>query len=114
MCTVRGCWRPSERQTAVWRCSLRRRGWPAAWTQERLLCVRPDGLRQGLDGVERRLLHNRPRSRLSRGTPSGRRDSRVCLSFGKPSKTPLVDVEPKRDEDLRYREAKLGLNLMYS
>jgi hypothetical protein len=33
--------------------------------------------------------------------PVGRRDPRVCLGIGKPPKTPLVDVEPKRGEDLR-------------
>jgi hypothetical protein len=35
---------------------------------------------------------------------------RVCLGIGRPPKTPLVDVEAKRGEDLRLREAKLGLN----
>jgi hypothetical protein len=63
------------------------RSMPGAWT------IR--------DGAERRLLHRRPRSRLSGGTPSGRRDPRVCLSVGKPPKTPLVDIEPKRCEDSR-------------
>jgi hypothetical protein len=53
------------------------------------------------DGVERRLFRSRPRSRLSGGTPSGRRDPRVCLGVGRPSKTPLVDVDPKRNEDSR-------------
>jgi hypothetical protein len=53
------------------------------------------------EGVEGLLLHSRPRSRLPGGTLSGRRDPRVCLSVGRPPKTPLVDVEPKRGEDLR-------------
>jgi hypothetical protein len=89
-------------------------GRPAAWAQERLLlCVRPDGLRQRLDRTERRLLRSRPRSRLSRGTPSGRRDSRVCLNIGKSPKTSLVDVELKRDEDSRYRKSKLKVLLIY-
>jgi hypothetical protein len=52
------------------------------------------------DGAED-LLRSRPRSRLPGGTPSGRRDHRVCLGIGRPPKTPLVDVEPKRGEDLR-------------
>jgi hypothetical protein len=47
------------------------------------------------------LFHNRPRSYLLGGSPSGRRDRRVCLGVGRPPKTPLVDVEPKRGEDLR-------------
>jgi hypothetical protein len=53
------------------------------------------------DGVERRLVHSRPRSRLPGGTLSGRRDHRVCLGIGRPAKTSLVDVEPKIGEDLR-------------
>jgi hypothetical protein len=53
------------------------------------------------DGAERLLLRNRPRSHLLGGTPSGRRHSRVCLGIGRPPKTPLVDVEPKRGKDLR-------------
>jgi hypothetical protein len=53
------------------------------------------------DGAEGLLLHSRPRSRLPEGTPSGRRDRRVCLGIDRPPKTPLVDVEPKRSEDLR-------------
>jgi hypothetical protein len=53
------------------------------------------------EGVEGLLLHSRPRSRLPRGTLSGRRDPRVCLGVDRPPKTPLVDVEPKRGEDLR-------------
>jgi hypothetical protein len=35
-----------------------------------------------------------------RGTPSERRDIRVCLGIGKLSKTSPNDVESKRDEDL--------------
>jgi hypothetical protein len=49
----------------------------------------------------------------SEGTTSRRRDSRVCLGVGRPRKTPLVDVEPKRGEDLRQMEAKLELLLMH-
>jgi hypothetical protein len=59
------------------------------------------GARTVRDGIEGLLLHSRPRSRLPRGTPSGRRDRRVCLGIGRPPKTPIVDVEPKRGEDLR-------------
>jgi hypothetical protein len=65
------------------------------------------------DGAESRLLRSRSRFRLPGGTPSGRRDSRVCLGIGRPLKTPLVDVEPKRGEDSRWRKAKLGLLLMH-
>jgi hypothetical protein len=53
------------------------------------------------DGAEGLLLCSRPRSRLLGGTPSGRRDPRVCLGVGRPPKTPLIDVKPKRGEDLR-------------
>jgi hypothetical protein len=51
------------------------------------------------DDAEGRLLCSRPISRLPEGTPSGRRDPRVCLGVGRPSKTSLVDVESKRVED---------------
>jgi hypothetical protein len=68
------------------------------------------GARTVRDGAEGLLLHRRPRSRLPEGTPSRRRDPRVCLGVGKPPKTPLVDIEPKRGENLRLREAKLRLN----
>jgi hypothetical protein len=64
------------------------------------------------DGVEGLLLRNRPRSRLPGGTPSGR-DPRVCLGIDKPPKTPLVDIEPKRGEESKKREAKLELLLMH-
>jgi hypothetical protein len=37
----------------------------------------------------------------------------VCLGVGRPPKTSLVDVEPKRGEDLRYRGAKLELLLIH-
>jgi hypothetical protein len=53
------------------------------------------------DGVEALLLLSRPRYSLPGGAPSGRRDCRVCLGVGRPPKTPLVDVEPKRGQDLR-------------
>jgi hypothetical protein len=75
------------------------RSTPGAWT------VR--------DGAKGHLLRSRPRSHLSGGTPSGRRDPSVCLGVGRPSKTPLVDVEPKRGEDSRWRKAKLGLLLIH-
>jgi hypothetical protein len=54
-------------------------------------------VRDGADGL---LVRRRPRSRLPGGIPSGRRDRRVCIGVGRPPKTPLVDVEPKRGEDL--------------
>jgi hypothetical protein len=59
------------------------------------------GARTVRDGAEDRLLLSRPKSRLPGETPSERRDPRVCLGVGMPPKTPLVDVEPKRGEDLR-------------
>jgi hypothetical protein len=40
-----------------------------------------------------------PKSR-SREGPVGRRNPRLCLGIGRPSKTPLIDVEPERGEDL--------------
>jgi hypothetical protein len=36
----------------------------------------------------------------------------VCLGIGRPPKTSLVGVEPKRDEDWRWWKAKLGLLIM--
>jgi hypothetical protein len=54
------------------------------------------GARTVHDGVERRLLRSRPRSRLLGGNPSRRRDPMVCFEAGMPPKMPLVDVEPKR------------------
>jgi hypothetical protein len=59
------------------------------------------GTRTVRDGAEGLLLRSRPRSRLPGGTPSGRRDPRVCLGVGRPFKTSLVNVEPKRGENLR-------------
>lgn len=53
------------------------------------------------DGAESRILCSRPRSRLPRGTLSERRDPRMCLGFGRPPNTSLVDVESERGEDLR-------------
>jgi hypothetical protein len=53
------------------------------------------------DGVEGLLLRSRPTSHLLRGAPSGRRDPKVCLGVGRLPKTSLVDIESKRDEDLR-------------
>jgi hypothetical protein len=81
--TVRGIGpdgvRPGARETRPLRTS--KRSAPRAQT-----------VRDGTEG----LLRNRPRSRLPGGTPSERRDCRVCLGIGRPPKTPLVDVEPKR------------------
>jgi hypothetical protein len=47
------------------------------------------------------LFRSKSRSRLLGGTPSGRRDPRVCFDVGRPPKTPLFDIEPKRCKDLR-------------
>jgi hypothetical protein len=52
-------------------------------------------------GTECCLLHSRPRSRLPGGIPSEKRDPKVFLGVGKPPKTHLVDVGPKRGGDLR-------------
>jgi hypothetical protein len=60
--------------------------------------------------AEGRLFDSRPRYRLLGWTLSGRRDPQVCLGSCRPPKTPLVDVEQKRGENLRQREAKLMLN----
>jgi hypothetical protein len=53
------------------------------------------------NGAEGRLIHSRLRSRLSGGTPSRRRDPRVCLTIDRSHKMPLVDIEPKKAEDSR-------------
>jgi hypothetical protein len=53
------------------------------------------------NGTEGCLLCRRPRSHLPEGTPLERRDPRVCLGIGRPPKTLLVDVGPKRGEDSR-------------
>jgi hypothetical protein len=53
------------------------------------------------NSAEGHLLRSRSRSRLSGGIPSGRRDHRVCLGVGRPSKTSLVDVELNRGQDSR-------------
>jgi hypothetical protein len=53
------------------------------------------------DGAQGRFLRLRPRSNLPGGTSSGRRDPRVCLRVGRPPKTPLVYIKPKRGEDSR-------------
>jgi hypothetical protein len=110
------CWCRSGRQTlerTAWRYSLRRRGrsvaqvtngpWPGAGAIPPLRTTgrSAPGARTVRNGAEGLLLHSRPRSRLLGGTASGRRDRRACLSVGIPPKTPLVDVEPKRGEDLR-------------
>jgi hypothetical protein len=44
------------------------------------------------DGAEDLLLRSGSRSRLLEGTPSGRKDRRVCLDVGRPPRTPIVDV----------------------
>jgi hypothetical protein len=49
------------------------------------------------DSVEGRLLHSIPRSHLLGGTPSGRRDLRVCLGDDRTPKTDLDDIESNRD-----------------
>jgi hypothetical protein len=61
------------------------------------------GARTVCDDVEGRVLrsHSRPRSHVPRGTPSRRRDLRMCLGVGRAPKTSLVDVKPKRGEDSR-------------
>ena len=41
-------------------------------------------------------VHRRRLDLAQGGTPSGRRDPRVCLRIGRPPRTPLNDVEPKR------------------
>jgi hypothetical protein len=108
--------------SGVTRCSLQRRGQAAAlgrMVRDLAAGVSPplrtsrrstSGARTVHDGAEGLLLRNRPRSRLPGGTTSGRRDTRVCLGVGRPPKTPLVDVELKRGEDLRSKKAKLGIN----
>jgi hypothetical protein len=53
-------------------------------------------LRRG-GGVCRQRLDLAP----GRDLRQGRRDPRPCLGIGRPHKTPLVDVEPKRGKDLR-------------
>jgi hypothetical protein len=86
------------------------------WAQERLLlfplCTSgrsAPGARTIHDDAEHRLLCSRPRSRLPGGTSSGG-EILGCLGVDRPPKMSLVDVEPKRDRDLRYMKAKLGLN----
>jgi hypothetical protein len=74
--------------------------------QERLLlCIRPDGPRLGLGRfamAQRVFFFAADLDLASREGPRrGRRDPRVCLGVGRPPKTPLVDVEPKKGEDLR-------------
>jgi hypothetical protein len=49
------------------------------------------------DGIESRLLRSRPRSRFLGGTPSRRRDPRVCLGVDRPPKMDLDGVESNRD-----------------
>jgi hypothetical protein len=74
-------------------------------TQERLLLyIRPKTSAPGASTVrndtESLFLHNIPRSRLPGQIPSGKKDPRLCLGIGRPPKTHLVDIEPKRGEDL--------------
>jgi hypothetical protein len=40
-----------------------------------------------------------PGSDILGGTPSGRRDPRLCLGIGRPPKMPPDNVESKRGED---------------
>jgi hypothetical protein len=64
-----------------------------------LLCAELVGLR--LVVGRSACVHSRQRSpTASRSDPSGRRDPRICLGIGRPSKTPLDDIELKRGEDL--------------
>jgi hypothetical protein len=72
------------------------------------------GARTVCDGAEGHLFTADLDLDSREGHPSGRRDPRVCLSVGRPSKTPLVDVEPKRGEHSRWRKDKLGLLLIDS
>jgi hypothetical protein len=46
-----------------------------------------------------RCLSTTPRSNTPGGTPSGRRDLRVCLEIGRPPKKPPDDVELKKGKD---------------
>jgi hypothetical protein len=71
------------------------------------------GARTVCDGAEGHLFAAYLDLASREGHPLGRRDPRVCLSVGRPSKTPLVDVEPKRREHSRWRKDKLGLLLMH-
>jgi hypothetical protein len=48
------------------------------------------------------------------GTPSGRRDPRSCPGSGRPTWTPLIDVESRRGGEFGDWKAKLGLNSNYS
>jgi hypothetical protein len=59
------------------------------------------GARTMRDSAEDRLLRSKPRSRPPGGTLSGRRDPRVCPGVDRPTKTSLVDIEPKRGENSR-------------
>jgi hypothetical protein len=60
------------------------------------LPVEPDSPRMRRSGGVRR---QRLNLALERGL-SGRRDPRSCLVIGRPPKTSLIDVEPKRSENL--------------
>ena len=64
--------------------------------QEQLYSAYVRTVHNGAEG----LLRSRPRSHLLGGIPSGRRDPRACLGVDRPPKTPLIDVETKRGEDL--------------
>jgi hypothetical protein len=78
-----------------------------------LLCVHPDDPRLGLGRsamVQRVVFFAADldltfQERLRQGG-----EIIGCLGVGRPPKMPLVDVEPKRGEDSRWRKAKLGLN----
>jgi hypothetical protein len=57
---------------------------------------------------------NNPCILLLEGTPSGRRDSRVFLEVGRPTKTPLNDVDSERGEDYRKRTMLLSTHRVES
>jgi hypothetical protein len=57
------------------------------------------GARMVRDGTERRLLRSKPRSLLPGGTPSGRRDPRVCLGVGNATQ----DAYSRRSAEERRR-----------
>jgi hypothetical protein len=72
--------------------------------QERsLLCVQTDGPRIVAErfACAQRWHHSptAPGSDSLGGTPSRRRDSRVCLVISRPPKTSRDDLESKRDEN---------------
>jgi hypothetical protein len=117
------CWRRSGRQKlerTTWRCSLQRHGWSetqgerfAAWAQERLLLyVRPDGLRLWLERpamAQKVVFFVADLGFVSHEGPYRGGEILGYLGVDRSPKTVLVDVEPKRCEDLIRRKDKLGL-----